>query len=164
VTEEPPPSSLIIFITADPDAMVPTILSRVQKIYFGSVAQDDIAAWLTADRGVLKPKAIEAAEQSCGKPGLAARLLFDEVLRERLARAGEFLKLKPDARRDFVKRLIELDDFKLREFLKAVILQLAWQSDRARVAPLWHRTLSLYGGAMSFGLNPRLQLEALLAG
>jgi hypothetical protein len=161
-TEEPPPSSLIIFITSDPDAIVPTILSRVQKVYFGLVSQDEIAAWLIKDRGVSKPKAAEAAKQSCSKPGLASRLLFDEALRGRLARAAEFLKSKPAARRDFVKELIEPDDFKLREFLEAVILQLAWQPDRGGVSPLWHKTLSLYDSAMNFGLNPRLQLEALL--
>jgi hypothetical protein len=72
------------------------------------------------------------------------------------------LKTNAAVRRDFVKALIEPDDFKMREFLAAVILQLAWQPDRARVAPLWHKTLSLYDSAMNFGLNPRLQLEALL--
>ena len=162
VTEEPPPSSLIIFITSDPDAIVPTILSRVQKIYFSPVPEKEVAVWLEKDYAVTKPKAAEAAKRAFGKPGLAWRLLFDETLRERLTLAENFLKTSLATRRDFVKELIEPDNFKLREFLAAVALQLAWQPDRARIAPLWHKTLSLQDSAMNFGLNPRLQLEALL--
>jgi DNA polymerase III delta prime subunit len=163
LTEEPPASSLVIFITADPDAIVPTILSRVQKIYVGPVAQKEIAVWLEKTCRVLKPKALEAAKRAYGKPGLAWRMLFDEAMRERLALAEKFLKTPAASRRDFVKELIEPDDFKLREFLAAVALQLAWQPDRARMAPLWHKALALQDSAMNFGLNPRLQLEALMS-
>lgn len=163
VTEEPPASSLIIFIASDPDAIVPTILSRVQKVYFGPVAETKIAAWLEESCGIAKPKAVEAAKRAFGKPGLAWRLLLDETLRDRLALAEKFLKSPAASRKDFIKELIEPDDFSLRRFLETVILQLAWQKDKAGVGPLWHKTLALHDAAMNFGLSPRLQLEALLA-
>jgi DNA polymerase III delta prime subunit len=162
ITEEPPASSLLIFISSDPDSILPTILSRVQKIYFGAAAEVEIVTWLSADHEVPKIKAAEAAKRSLGKPGLAWRLLFDENLKERLALAEKYLKTAPAVRRDFIKELIEPDDFSLRQFLAAVILELAWQPGRARVAPLWHKTLGLYDSVSSFALNPRLQLENLL--
>ena len=196
VTEEPPANSLIIFIASDPDAIVPTILSRVQKIYFGPIAETDIVKWLETELSnsreleslkndemavrkedrkgdILKVKAAEAAKRSFGKPGLAWRLLFDEDLKERLVLAEKFLKMPVATRRDFIKELIEPDDFSLRRFLEAVTLQLAWftlsdrqgvegQKNKIKFGPLWHKTLTLHDAAMNFGLNPRLQLENLL--
>ena len=133
VTEEPPANSLIIFIASDPDAIVPTILSRVQRVYFGLVAEAEIAAWLVKEHGVAKAKADEAAKRSLGKPGLAWKLLFDEDFKERLALAEKFLKSAPATRRDFIKELIEPDDFSLRRFLEAVTLQLAWQKNKVAI-------------------------------
>jgi DNA polymerase III gamma/tau subunit len=42
VTEEPPASSLLILITSDIESVMPTILSRLPKIYFGAVPEKDI--------------------------------------------------------------------------------------------------------------------------
>ncbi len=170
VTEEPPASSLLIFVASDADVILPTILSRVQKRYVGTVARADMVAWLAKHHAVPKPKADQAAERSFGKPGLAWRLLFDEDFQDRLALAEKFLKTTPAGRRDFVKDLIEPDDFKLRQFLGAVALQLAWSASHGaiakpadkRMASLWHKTLALQDTATNFGLNPRLQLENLL--
>ena len=178
VTEEPPASSLLIFITSDPEAILPTILSRVQKIYFGPIKEAEIGNWIL-DIGKKKldeKKAMDVAKKSLGKPGLAWRLLFDEELQERLARAENFLKLAGSpsttlgARREFIKDLIEPDDFRLRQFLAAVALTLAWftsagalgKPSAKRVMALWHKTLALQDAATHFGLNPRLQLENLL--
>ncbi len=174
VTEEPPAGSLIIFIASHADGILPTILSRVQSIYFGSIKEGEIMTWLTQMRretGVSEAserreysdvEIASVAKRAFGKSGLAWRLLFDEVLKERLELAKQYLKTTPGVRRDFIKELIEPDDFSLRQFLAAVILQLAWQPDLFKVAPVWHKTLELYDGVMNFGLNPRLQLESLL--
>jgi hypothetical protein len=162
LTEEPPVSSLLIFISSDPDSILPTILSRVQQVYFGPVATAEIADWLKTEHGVEKAKAAEAAKRSFGKPGLAWRLLWDSELKARLALAAQYLKTAPAGRRDFIKELIEPDSFSLRQFLAAVLLQLAWQPNSAQVAGLWHRALALHADVSNFALNPRLQLENLL--
>lgn len=140
LTEEPPASSLLIIVTSDTEGILPTILSRVQSIYFGAVPGVEF-----------------------GKPGFVWRLKNDKDFAQSLAIAEKFLKTPATTRRDFVKKLIEPDDFNLRTFLDAVILTLAREKPSRAKAALWHRVLALQGNAVNFGLNPRLQLEALLA-
>jgi len=165
LTEEPPASSLIIIVTADLDALLPTIVSRLQKIYFGAVPEKDIAKWLVAEHGVTAAKAAQFAKRAHGKPGLAWRLHADKTFQEQLALAEQFLKTPAAGRGAFIKKILEPEDFNLRIFLDALIVVLAWAMEKptaGRIA-LWHRALALYGRAMDFGLNPRLQLAALLA-
>ncbi len=161
VTEEPPASSLLIIVTSDLESIMPTILSRLQKIYFGAVPEAEIAAWLAADLGLAAAKAAALAKKAIGKPGLAARLLNDEAFRENIARAEQFVKTAPAGRRDFIKELLEQDEFSLRKFLDAVIIVLAWARPSAARTALWHNVLTLYGNITKFSLNPRLQLENL---
>ena len=93
ITEEPPASSLIVLITSDTESILPTILSRLEKLYFGIVPEKEIAAWLASADGrwqmadgkklpnLTKIKATELAKQVFGKPGLAMRLLTNEAFR-----------------------------------------------------------------------------------
>ncbi len=174
VTEEPPASSLLILIASDAEGLLPTILSRLQKIYFGTVPESDIAAWLSKEHGVPAAKAAGAAKQSSGKPGFAWRLIFDKTLAKNIAYAEKFLNSTEAARRDIVKKIIEPDDFNMRVFLDAVIFVLARDNSFSKTLPqssagqmkrkivLWHKTLALYGKIADFSLNPRLQLENLL--
>lgn len=175
VTEEPPASSLLIVIASDPDGIIPTILSRLQKVYFGAVPEAAVAEWLekggvvdTEDAGgtagkkpVTKAEAAALAKKALGKPGLASRLLRDEAFGKTLELAEWFLKIAPAGRRDFIKELLAPDDFSLRKFLDAVIIVLAWEKPSKTRTILWHKTLTLYGNIMNFSLNPRLQLENL---
>jgi len=139
LTEEPPVSSLLILITADMESILPTIASRMQKVYFGPVKEAEL-----------------------GKPGLTWRMAHDQAFTESLETADKFLKTTAATRKDFIKKLIEPDDFTLRIFLDAVIIILAKGKPSKAKAALWHRTLALQENATNFGLNPRLQLEALL--
>ena len=174
ITEEPPASSLLILIASDAESLLPTILSRLQKISFGTVPESEIAQWLSESYAVPVAKAVAAAKKSFGKPGLAWRLMFDTTLAKNIAYAEKFLKTTATARRDVIKKIIEPDDFNLRIFLDAVMLVLTWDGWSSKVLPrnsggqvknkvaLWHKTLALYGRITDFSLNPRLQLENLL--
>ena len=162
VTEEPPVSSLLVIIVHDLESIMPTILSRMQKVYFGVVPEKEIAGWLESDQGIKKSEAAALAKKALGKPGLAWRLKNDEAFGEAVERAEKFLKTTPTTRKDFIKKMLEDDDFNLRRFLDAVIITLAWEKPSKAKAALWHKTLALYDGASNFGLNPRLQLESLL--
>jgi replication-associated recombination protein RarA len=152
ITEEPPVSSLLILVTSDIESILPTIVSRLPKIYFGAVPESDIAKWSN----------VKVAKRALGKPGLAWRLANDEAFAQSLTTAEAFLKTTPAGRRDFIKKVIEPDDFSLRNFLDAVIITLAWEKPSKTKAAFWHKTLRLYENANNFGLNPRLQLEALM--
>jgi len=162
VTEEPPASSLLILVTSDIESIMPTILSRLPKIFFGPVKEKTIAAWLNKEEKLAKTKAEALAKQAMGKPGLAWRLLHDEVFQENLKSAQAFLKTSATGRKDFLKKLLEPDEFNLRIFLEAVIIVLAWEKPTPAKAALWHKALRLYDNANNFGVNPRLQLDALM--
>ena len=162
ITEEPPASSLLILITSDIESILPTIVSRLPKIYFGAVSQAAIEEWLAREEHLTKAKATTLARRSLGKPGIAWRILHDEAFQKNLELAEAFLKTTPTARRDFIKKLIDPDDFSLRIFLDAVIMTLAWETPSKAKSAFWHKTLKLYEGVNNFGLNSRLQLEALM--
>lgn len=162
VTEEPPPSSLLIMVTSDIESIMPTILSRLPKIYFGLVSEREIEKWLTKDKKIAKVKTAALAKRALGKPGLAYKLLYDEVFQKNLETAEKYLRSTSAVRKDLIKKIIDPDDFSLRTFLEAVIMNLTWEKPSKTKSALWHKTLSLYGNANNFGLNPRLQLEALL--
>ena len=162
ITEEPPPSSLLIVVTSDLESVMPTILSRLQKIYFGAVPETAVAAWLEKEQGVPKAETMSLAKRAQGLPGLAWRLLNDAVFQKNLALAEAFLKTAPAGRRDFVKKLLTPEEFSLRKFLDAVIIVLAWEKPSKANAVLWHKALALYQNVTNFGLNPRLQLENLV--
>ncbi len=162
ITEEPPASSLLILVTSDPDALLPTIVSRLPKLYFGTVPQAAVTAWLIGEQGIAKTKAEPLASRALGKPGLAWRLAHDDAFRARLELAERFLKTAPAARKDFVKALIEPDDFSLRAFLEALVTVLAWAEPSKGKAALWHAALRLSENAGTASLNPRLQLMALM--
>ncbi|HEY5220763.1 MAG TPA: hypothetical protein VIJ29_01255 [Candidatus Paceibacterota bacterium] len=162
ITEEPPASSLLILITSDIESILPTITSRLPKIYFGAVATETIEKWLMSEDHLTKAKATTLARRALGKPGIAWRMLHDEVFQKNLELAEAFLKTSPAGRRDFVKKLIEPDEFSLRVFLDAVIMTLAWETPSKAKSAFWHKTLKLYEGVNNFSLNPRLQLEALM--
>jgi DNA polymerase-3 subunit delta' len=163
ITEEPPVSSLLILVTSDIESILPTITSRLPRMFFGTVAEKEIAGWLAAS-GTEKKKVGETAKKAIGKPGLAWRLLHDENFTEQLALAEKLLKTPAATRRDVIKKIIEPDEFNFRKFLDAMIIVLAWQAVGAQKknAELWHKVLTLYGRETNFSLNPRLQLESLL--
>ncbi len=152
VTEEPPASSLLILVTSDAERILPTIVSRLPKVYFGTVPERDIAAWTDT----------KSAAAARGKPGLAWRIAHDEAFQEELAAAQAFLRTTPSGRRDFIKKLIEPETFSLHNFLDAVIITLAWEKPSKAKAAFWHKAMRLSEHSGNFGLNPRLQLEALL--
>lgn len=162
ITEEPPAPSLLVLVASDVESILPTIVSRLPKIYFGAVPQGEIEAWLAKEEGLAKAKAASLAKRSLGKPGIAWRMLHDAPFRKNLERAEAFLKTAPAGRREFIKKLIEPDDFSLRAFLDAVIMTLAWETPSKAKSQFWHKTLTLYGNVNNFSLNPRLQLEALM--
>jgi DNA polymerase III delta prime subunit len=156
IVEEPPASSLLIIVASDIDDLIGTIRSRLQKIYFGAVSEAAIAKWVGAEN-------VSFAKKALGKPGLASRLLYDKEFRSKLEHAENFLKTVPALRKDFLKKLLEPEDFNLRTFLDALIMNLAWEKPSKAKAALWHKTLALRDNTNNFSLNPRLQLTNLLS-
>ncbi len=157
VAEEPPSAGLLILIVRDPEALMPTLRSRFQKIYFGAVPVQTVADWL-GRQGVPKTRAAQAAETSAGAPGLALRLAQNEPsVAEEAAR--KFLRIAAPSRKEFLKSLLAPEDFNFRAFLDALIYVLA--ADGRQDGRLWHAVLELRALADATGLSPAIQLRNL---
>jgi len=73
--EEPPPSAILILVTAYPDTLLPTIQSRCRRLRFGPLTEAEVAAVLTRHEGV--PEA-RAHVQAAASGGSVARALAEE--------------------------------------------------------------------------------------
>ena len=161
LTEEPPPSSLLILVLRDPESLTPTLVSRFQKIYFGTVQAPIIKDWLDKELKIPAKKAEEIAEISRGKPGLAHAMLQDKNFEALTRTAQKFWKVSSRERRLFLKKLLDPQHFDFFAFLDALLLGLS--SRKEADFHLWHKILELKREMTYFNLNPRLQLENLLS-
>lgn len=159
IAEEPPASSLLVFITSDLEILTPTLLSRLSKIYFPTVPEGQISTWLMKEFTLPKQSAEELAKQSFGKPGLALRLLNDKKLQAYLKSAETLLALRGERKREFIREILEDEEFNFKEFLDAMILKIAGSKDNFI---FWHKLMELRNNAAYFNLNPKLQLDNLI--
>jgi DNA polymerase-3 subunit delta' len=70
--EEPPDHSVLILISARPQALLPTILSRCQAVRFSPPPLEALSPWLQKQRGMSPEEARLLATLSMGKIGIAA--------------------------------------------------------------------------------------------
>jgi DNA polymerase-3 subunit delta' len=99
VLEEPPPYVLLLLLTSNPQALLPTILSRVQKVTFREVPRETVAAKLRAEHELSEERALFYAALAKGNPGEAERLALSETLledREEVLQVLEQLVGAPD--------------------------------------------------------------------
>lgn len=79
--EEPRARTAIFLITQDESALLPTIRSRVQPIYFSPVSAEKIKVYLELT-GVTSDSATEFAHESHGLPGYACSWAEDAIVYE----------------------------------------------------------------------------------
>lgn len=107
--EEPPPASTFVLVTSRPDLLLPTVLSRCQRLRFGRLAAADVAAVLMRDHGYREADAHAAASLSDGSVGLALEGGSDAYVEAREAAArllrGAAGSGDPRARLDGAKAL-----------------------------------------------------------
>lgn len=72
--EDPPLRSILILVANNPDALLPTVRSRLQRVPFSPLSTDDVVAVLTQDLGVPEKTAGELAALAEGSPGRALTL------------------------------------------------------------------------------------------
>lgn len=82
--EEPPPRNIFILNVRDPGELLPTIVSRCQKVPFKPLPTKVMVDWLIQDRNIDKERARVAAKLSEGSLGRAITLANDEVFMDRL--------------------------------------------------------------------------------
>ena len=104
ITEEPPSHALMIFIAPSPEALLPTLSSRLRRIHFPRVPKAAIARWLMESRGVSEKEAGLAAVASFGRPGVALDFVSGDASKSLLPKDLKF-ETESDYRR-FVERSI----------------------------------------------------------
>ena len=69
--EEPPPATIFLLVSHEPERLLPTILSRVQPVVVRPFSEDDVTAYLTAHYHVPEVKARQVAQLAEGNLGAA---------------------------------------------------------------------------------------------
>jgi len=87
--EEPHPRRVIVLTTPslNPFVVLPTVVSRCQRVFFHPVPSPEIEK-LLAGQGVESGRARLIAELARGRPGWAARVAGDQTLRDRQSSFG----------------------------------------------------------------------------
>lgn len=109
--EEPPNQTVIILTTTNPDALLPTIQSRAQKIRLDRTPADVIVNYLATEYEINESKAKLLAKISEGSTGAAIELLSRNEAGEQSIRAVGFLLYKSlflDSSPDNLSHLAEL--------------------------------------------------------
>jgi DNA polymerase-3 subunit delta' len=75
--EEPPPAVTLILTATDPARLLPTVVSRCQRIPLRPVPVREIEAYLVEHGAIAAGPAAELAEESHGLPGLAFLAMED---------------------------------------------------------------------------------------
>lgn len=81
--EEPPPASVFVLVSATPDALFPTVLSRCQRLRFGELSIEDVAQALMRDHDYEESEARAAAADAGGSIGLALSAASGDVAEAR---------------------------------------------------------------------------------
>ncbi len=99
--EEPPTASTFILVTSRPDMLLPTVVSRCQRLRFGRLAPAEIAEVLRRDHEYAETDAHAAASLSDGSIGRALEGATDEFVDARQAATSllEFVAASSDPRR-----------------------------------------------------------------
>lgn len=135
--EEPPPRTVFILTTSRPDQLLPTILSRCQRLRFDPLAPDAIEAALVERKDLDPDRAAMLARMADGSFSYALDLAENEVLMKNRALVLDFFRAAYTQRIDPLDDLINRISSMGRERVKGMLrLMLRWIRDL-----MLHRTL-----------------------
>lgn len=158
IAEEPPQSGILILTIKSTDALLPTLVSRLQTVHFGNVDEEEIIPLLEQSHGVSKAEAKKIASLSLGKPGRAVSMINDEKFQEATKLADQYLKGSL-SRRDAAERLSE-DQELMDIFVSHLLAKL--HEDPLANHEVMSKLIERVGKIENFSTNKRLQLESAL--
>lgn len=148
ITEEPPPSSLILLIASNPEVLLPTLQSRLQKIYFPRVSSNLIINMLVANLALTKEQATKISKASFGRPGRAIKLAENSKQ-----------KVESGNKKVLIEKMLENTE-SLKDGFTEIIADLA-QNPVKNYKEL-KSILNRLNKISQFNTNKRLQLESAL--
>ncbi len=81
--EEPPPQNILVLTTTEPFDLLPTLVSRCQRVAFQPLAVEEMAQWLIREKGVDPASAGILSKASEGSLGVALKILESDFLDQR---------------------------------------------------------------------------------
>jgi DNA polymerase-3 subunit delta' len=147
VLEEPPGNVVFILVTANPGAVLPTILSRCQEVRFANVPIEELREYLVEKKGISQERADLIARLTGGVLGRALDWC-DEPWR--LARRDNVIRAARALRRADLNRVLEIAG-ELHRDVRAPVEQLA--------AGFQERKHELADGSLDEALVRRLSKE-----
>ncbi len=148
IAEEPPSSALIMLIVSNSEALLSTLQSRLQKIYFPRVSSKLTTAMLVKQFKITKEKASEITKISFGRPGRAIKLVESRKQ-----------KVESRSKKEVIERMAESHEV-MKEELTEIIAELAKDpiKNYANLKSILNRLTKI----SQFNTNKRLQLESAL--
>lgn len=160
ITEEPPENAVLILIVNQLNNLLPTLLSRMQKIYFSRLSGSEMAKVVDPEQSRRITEDIISV--SFGRPGRAMRLLKDEKTKVAEKYAEQFLKIAGSNRSMLIKELVDEQKENpelLDRFFESLILEL--RRDLVKNSLILKSVLHRLFLIKSYNVNKRLQLEAI---
>jgi DNA polymerase-3 subunit delta' len=105
--EEPPPGNILVLNAVEPLNLLPTIVSRCQRVPFQPLSVEAMADWLVREKGLDRQRATIAARASGGSLGRALRMSEDVFLEKRKAWIWHLLELPRLSKGDALKMAME---------------------------------------------------------
>lgn len=128
--EEPTPSTVFILVTTRPDRLLPTIISRCQRLRFDTLHADDIKQVLSEKLGFGMDKAQMLARMANGSYSRALELAGNEELLSNRQLVLDFFRLAYTQNTDKISDIIQQMNALGRERLKGLLaLMLSWVRD-----------------------------------
>ena len=159
IAEEPPRAGLLILIVPNHEALLPTVQSRFQKVYFPRASKKVIKEILVRELNATPEIAGKIAEYSFGRIGRAKGLVSDKEVVNLVKETAGFLKNK-ESQQTFLRKLVESDKGQIKPFITAVISELAKDTPKNYLA--LKAILGRFTLISQLNLNKRLQLETAL--
>jgi len=122
--EEPPDHSIIILATPEPERLLPTILSRCQRLVFRPVKRETIQSYLEESKKMPGDKAASLAAFANGIPDRAVEMLEDESYQQQYK---AFIQLTDSMLEKDYGIAIEKGEFMQRDKSQALWVLELWQ-------------------------------------
>jgi len=105
--EEPPPGNILVLNAVEPLNLLPTIVSRCQRIPFQPLPVEAMIDWLVREKGLDRQRATIAARASGGSLGRALRMSEDLFFEKRDAWISGLLRLPRLSKGDALEMAME---------------------------------------------------------
>ena len=106
--EEPPSGNILILNTTEPIDLLPTIVSRCQRLSFQPIPVEEVCRWLVETKGLPESEAGIIAHISQGSPGLALEMLETDFRERRREWISHLLALHDMTRADAVSLAFDM--------------------------------------------------------